>query len=69
MPIDVNKLKQRIADRGMTVEQLSEKIGIDDSTYYRKIASGGTAFSIEQVQKIVAILGLSGAEAKEIFLP
>ena len=69
MPINVSLLKERIDQCGLTVKKVSSALGIDESTYYRKMACDGQTFSIAQVQVLTKLLGLSKKEASEIFLP
>ena len=69
MDCDTLKLKAKVVERGMTMEQYAEAIGIDMSTLYRKINGGGRGFTIGQMHKTVDVLGLSNPEAIAIFLP
>ena len=39
--ININKLKKEIALNNLSIEELSEKIGIDKSTFYRRLESNG----------------------------
>jgi transcriptional regulator with XRE-family HTH domain len=66
--MDVAKFKRKFEESGLTVEELSDLIGIDPSTYYRKVNSNGENFTVKQAKKLAEILGLSPAEASEIFL-
>lgn len=65
--VNINKLKGKIVERGMTVEKLAEKIGVDRSTIYRKINTAGESFTIREAHMICAALNLSGQEATAIF--
>ncbi len=69
MPIATEQVKHRIRDLGLTVKEVSSELNIDESTYYRKMAGEGSAFSIGQVQRLAELLRLSKQEAREIFLP
>lgn len=42
-------------------------LGIDQSTYYRKLGDGGGTFTISQVARIAEILSLTNEERTEIF--
>lgn len=64
----MNKLRGKIVERGITQEELAVKIGVDASTFSRKMKSLGLSFTVEQVHKIVAELGLTADEATQIFL-
>lgn len=65
--VNINKLKGKIIENGLTVETLADKIGIDRSTLYRRISSEGGDFSIKEADKIVSILGLTCEDANAIF--
>lgn len=68
MQVDVNRLRGCIAASGMSQAQLAEKIGVDNSTFIRKMKNNGLAFSVGQMHKIVDVLSLSSEEASRIFL-
>lgn len=46
MQIDVNRLKGKTVELGLTGAAVAEKLGIDQSTYYRKLGAGGGSFTI-----------------------
>ncbi|MGT2866628.1 XRE family transcriptional regulator [Streptococcus fryi] len=64
--VDVSKLKGKIVEKNTTQEALADEIGIDRSTFYRKMKQGG-AFSVREANIIVSFLGLSEKEALSIF--
>lgn len=64
---DVNMLKDAIKNSPHTIDSLSEAIGIDKSTFYRKLERGGTTFTVEQANAIKEELGLSAVDAQQIF--
>ena len=66
--VNINKLKGKITENGLTIGQLAEKIGVDKSTLYRKFAGNGNNFSISEADSIVKILCLDANEAQSIFL-
>lgn len=63
----MNKLRGKIIENGMTVEQLAEQIGIDRATLYRKIAADGRTFTVKEADAIKRALNLSVEEAFAIF--
>lgn len=65
--VNVNKLKGKIVERGMSVEELANKIGVDKSTLYRKLNQSGETFTIREANLICEILELNGDEATAIF--
>lgn len=64
--VNVSKLKGKIVERNTTQEELATTIGIDKSTFYRKMKQNGN-FSIKEVNLIVSALNLSKDEAMTIF--
>lgn len=65
--ININKLKKEIALNNLSIEELSEKIGIDKSTFYRRLESNGKKFTIEEVIKIAKVLNLDRKKVDSIF--
>ena len=65
--VDVNRLKGKTLERGMTGEEMAKELGISQSTYYRKLGSGGVTFTLAQTFKIADILNLSESERIAIF--
>lgn len=64
--VNVDMLRGKIAERGMNVSEVSEKMGVDKATLYRRIADG-ESFTIGEARKIADILNLTHAEAVSIF--
>ncbi len=64
---NMEKLKRKMKQRGVTYSELSRKMDINRSTLYRKIASEGDCFSVREAVYIGRTLGLSLAETAEIF--
>jgi putative phage repressor len=65
--VNVQLLKENIIKKGLNVEIVSEKIGINKSTFYRKINNEGLTFSIKEVTEIAKILKLRRKEVDDIF--
>ncbi len=63
--LNVQKLKGKIIECGRTVETISNEIGIDTATFYRKLKDN--SFKIAEADKIAEVLSLTGAEASAIF--
>ena len=64
--INTNKLKGLIVERGTTQQAVADSIGIDRSTFYRKMKKGGD-FSIEEAKKMKQEIPLTDQEVIEIF--
>ena len=61
-------LRSKMNERNVSIEALSQKIGVDPSTFYRKLKSGGAAFTVGQMHRIAEVLMLTHDEAISIFL-
>lgn len=68
MKTNMQKLRGKIVESGFTQEAIADTIGMNRSTFYRKMKSEGTSFTIGEVHKIVQIIQLSPQEAVDIFL-
>ena len=67
MNINVNKLKGKIVENGMTVSALAEKIGVDRATLYRKLSNNGETMLVKDANAIVSALHLPAEDALAIF--
>lgn len=65
--VNLLKLKGRIAENDMTLEEFADAIDIDSSTLWRKMKSNGDTFSIAEANKAVEVLKLSRNDAMDIF--
>lgn len=64
---NMNLLKSKIVENGLSIEKIVESIGINKSTFYRKLANKGENFTVEEVYKIASTLNLSAREVNSIF--
>lgn len=65
--VNVNKLKGKIVENGMSVSDLAEKVNIDKATFYRKLNANGETFLIREADAIAKALHLNGEEVNAIF--
>lgn len=64
--IDIDRLNRKIEESSTTREAIAHEIGIDITTFNRRVKSG--KLLIGDLHKMCMILQLSSSEAKEIFL-
>lgn len=64
--MDVNKLKGKIVEKGMNVETVAERIGVDRSSLYRKL-NNFEKITIGEANRLKDVLGLSDEDANAIF--
>lgn len=67
MGIDVERLKNKIAETGVNIETFAKSVEMDKTTFYRKLNAGGVKFTISETKRIIEKLGLSNEEAMTIF--
>lgn len=67
MMVNVNKLKGKIVELGLSIPELARILGIDKATFYRKINTGGCKITIGEAELIAKTLKLTPDELNEIF--
>ena len=65
--VRVGQLRDAIKNSSHSISSLSSAIGIDESTFYRKLSRNGSTFTLEQADLIKRELGLSAKVAQDIF--
>lgn len=65
--VNVKKLKEKMREKGWNVEKLSKVIGIDKSTFYRKLNNNRLEFTVKEVDMIAKALKLTYDEVNYIF--
>ena len=68
MSTNMELLRGKMAERKMSPEDMAREIGVDASTFYRKLRAEGVSFTVGQMHRIVDVLKLSREEAASIFL-
>ena len=66
--MDVQALKAKILSCGYNIVEFSDRVGIDRSTFYRRLDKDGNNFTIEEALRIKAVPSLTDSEAYSIFL-
>ena len=68
MSTNMDVLRGKMTERRVSIEEMARLIGVDASTFYRKMKSDGANFTVGQMHKIVEVLQLTTEEASTIFL-
>ena len=68
MRVNTDMLRGKIVENGLTQERVASMIGMDRSTFSRKMKSEALDFSVEEMHKLCGILTLTDEEAIQIFL-
>ena len=66
--MDIQKVEQRRKDKGISVQHMAETLGMDASTYYRKLQKNGEEFSALDLTVFKRELELTEKEALEFLL-
>ena len=64
--MNVNKLKGKITERGLSIKKLAGMIGVDRSSLYRKLGNA-EKITIGEASKMKDALELTNEEASDIF--
>jgi len=65
--VNINKLKGKIVENGLTIDKLADLIKVDRSTMYRKLSLKGETFTIKEATMIAQVLHLNTGEVNAIF--
>lgn len=65
--VNVEKLKEEIKKKDLTVHIIATKLQLSPSTLYRKLQSGGEKLTVRETSQIAEMLHLSAKKANEIF--
>lgn len=69
MQTNMNLLRGKIREHGLTQGDVATKLGMDSSTFSRKISSDGLKFTVGEMHSIADVLHLNSEECRDIFLP
>lgn len=62
------RLDAKIRERNLTISEIAHELGINPSTYYRKVNADGETFTVAEIKRLAQFLQIPSAEAQEIFL-
>ena len=65
--VNVERLKKTMQDRNITIESVSEHIGVNPATFYRRISHNGEKFTVAEVGKMAELLNLDSSTMQNIF--
>lgn len=67
MFVNVDKIHGKIKELRTNVVEVAARMGIDQSTLYRKLRKNGAGLTVKDAQQLVEILQLTDEEALLIF--
>lgn len=66
--VDMERLKSKITESGMTIPAIAERAHIKDYTLRRKLDGDGSNFTADEIVGLSRVLRLKASERNEIFL-
>lgn len=66
--MNIQRLIGEMSSRGVTINDLARRTGIERSALYRRFSGGGSKITVEEAKKIAEALSLEGGTAADIFL-
>lgn len=66
--MNVDKLREKITEKDITVEAVAKAANMDKSTFYRKMQPNNKGFTVREAKAIATVLEMNGEEASAIFL-
>ena len=66
--MDALRLKELLIEKNMSQEKVAEDIGMECSTFSKKMENSEDTFTVGEIQKMVETIPLSKEEAASIFL-
>ena len=65
--VNVERLKSALQAKNVTIESAAEAIGVNPSTFYRRLDRQGERFTVSEVGKLAELLNLGSRELQAIF--
>ena len=65
--VNVERLKNALRMRNVTIEQASEHLGVNPVTFYRRINRNGEKFTVAEVAKLAELLDMDAETMQSIF--
>lgn len=67
MVVNVQRLKGKIVEKETTQECVADAMGMNRTTFYRKMKNGGDGFTVGDIHKMITYIPLTKEEAVDIF--
>ena len=65
--VNIGRLNEAMKAHAISYEDAARAIGIDRATFYRRMSRNGSKFTVDEVGKLSALLGLNSQTMQEIF--
>lgn len=60
-------IREKIKEKGLSIEELANRMSIDRSTLYRKLQDDGETFKVSEMKRLISTLELTSDEVNRIF--
>ena len=65
--VNVARLQDALREHSISYDEAATAMGIDRATFYRRLSRKGVKFTVEEVDKLTAWIGLTPQKMHEIF--
>ena len=65
--VNIQRLREALAAKNIKVDSAAQAIGMNPSTFYRRLQRDGVKFTVDEVQKLSDLLKLSAKDLNAIF--
>lgn len=65
--VNIERLRAALQTSGVSIEQASNELGINPTTFYRRLNTQGEKFTVEEVGKLANMLKLNARALQNIF--
>lgn len=67
MVVNIQRLRGKIIEKENTQESVADAMGMNRTTFYRKMKNGGNGFTIGDIHNMIMCIPLTKEEAIDIF--
>lgn len=65
--VNVDQLKAALQAKNITIERAAGELGVDPTTFYRRLNKQGKKFTVEEVAKLSELLRMDSKTMQNIF--
>ena len=65
--VNVSRLQEALRSRSISFDEAAKAMGVDRATFYRRISRNGAKFTVEEVERLSSLLGLTPESMQDIF--
>lgn len=65
--VNIERLKNALQSRNITIDQASKAMGVNPATMYRRFNRGGGKFTVTEVERLAELLNMNAKDMQDIF--